>query len=177
MRMVNQGRLIKVMLLLVAAMTGGALILLGLEGKPIKPMAYSLSSQAQLSPVHKVLDIDVGVELRRWERVEYCYRANKGGLSSRFGLTGTLAMSNHFVISDGGVGKDGQIYTSVRWRRQLACQGAGGRRYGQGVVRICVISSTAYPEGTPRQDQRLVSLVSNLTKQCQIAAGDVSLVE
>ena len=48
-RMSDQGRLAKVMLVLVVSMTIGALVLLSLQGSPIKPMPFSLSSQSRLT--------------------------------------------------------------------------------------------------------------------------------
>jgi hypothetical protein len=175
--MSNQGRLIKVMLLLIAAMTAGALVLLGLEGKPIKPMAYSLSSQARLSPLHTALDTESGLTPGRWQQIEYTYLKNAGQLTSRFGPTGSLATGYHFIISDGSVGNDGQIFPSLRWRRQLSCQKPDGSSCGNGNIRICVIRSRAFPTGTPQQNRRLVNLVSKLTKNCQIAIDDIVLVK
>ena len=67
--MVSQGRLTKVMLTLIAAMTAGSLLLLTLEGKPIKPMAFSLSSQTQLTSVENALCTETGIKPDYWKNL------------------------------------------------------------------------------------------------------------
>ena len=171
--MVNQGRLVKVMFVLVAAMTTGALVLLALEGKPIKPMAFSLSSQTQLSSSHAVLDTDTALKPGHWRSIEFSYQPNNGQLSGRFGLTGEMARQYHFVISDGSVGHDGDIYTSGRWRSQKRCYKANGKVDSQNIIKICLINSASHPKGSPWQARKREILVSRLIKRCQLSQHSV----
>lgn len=162
----NHGRLLKVLAVLVATMTGGALVLLALEGRPIKPMAFSLSSQTQLRSIHTVLGTEVGVELGAWERIEIDTRGHQGELSQKNGLSG-LALEYHFVIADGSTGKDGEIYASNRWTKQLPCY-LPGRSGTSKTIRICLITHPERPGTTGRQARQLEDLVSTLLRYCQI---------
>jgi hypothetical protein len=165
--MVNQGRLAKVMITLMAAMTFGAVILLALGGKPIKPMAFSLSSQTQLSPAHSALGTEVVIPPDQWRFIEICYRPNNGRLSSQYGLTGALAIKYHFVIADGQNSQDGQIYASQRWTRQLPSLATSTATDPNQTIRICIIGNPDNPRSTPRQANQLESLVSSLLKHCR----------
>ena len=170
--MVDQGRLAKVIFSLMAAMTGGALLLLALEGKPIKPMAYSLSSQTELTGLNDALGLEAGIDPAPWNRIEITYRANDGQLSDEYDLTGKLAMQYHFVVSDGSAGADGHVFTSPRWNRQLPClplDDIDARR----VIKMCIIADPASPYQTPSQARNLENLVDRLRRQCHVDAGIV----
>jgi hypothetical protein len=174
--MVNQGRLVRVMFVLVAAMTTGALVLLALEGKPIKPMAFSLSSQTRLSSfssLNAILDTDTALKSGHWQRIELSYQPNNGQLSGSLGLTGELARQYHFVISDGSAGHDGDVYTSQWWLNQKPCYQASGAVDSQGLIKICLISSPDHPKGSPWQARKLETLVSGLIKRCQLSQYSV----
>ena len=166
--MVSQGRLARVMITLMAAMIAGALILLLLEGKPIKPMAFSLSSQAKLTSVGSVLGTEPGVPLHHWRRIEVSYRANLGELSNEHGLTGELGRDFHFVVDDGRACGDGQIFASRQWTQQRPCP-SPGEIFDQGnTLRICLVGDPAMPRSTPRQAGQLEALVTSLVRHCQL---------
>ncbi len=168
--MADQGRLIRVIFLLMAAMTMGALTLLALEGKPIKPMAYSLSGQIGSPAIHKVLGAEVGIESDRWQKVEIFRRSNNGpnGRLSSLGPVGSFAMEYHFVISGGEIGYDGQIYASPRWSRQENCLTSENTSDLNGVVRICLIAKPGQSNGTSSQHCQLKLLVASLKRHCQM---------
>ena len=163
----DQGRLLKVLAVLVATMTGGALVLLTLEGRPVKPMAFSLSSQVQLRSIHSVLGTQPGVELAPWQRIEIETRGDQGELSQRHGLSTKLALAYHFVIANGSAGKDGEIYASHRWTKQLACYLTGVPGEAN-TIRICLIVDPEQSGTTGRQARQLEDLVSTLVRYCQI---------
>jgi hypothetical protein len=153
------------------------LVLLALEGKPIKPMAFSLSSQTRLSSLsssNAVLDTDTALKPGHWQRIEFSCRPNNGQLSGRFGLTGELARQYHFVISDGSAGHDGDVYTSPQWLNQKPCYQAGGTVDSQDVIKICLINSPSHPKGSPWQARKLETLVSGLIKRCQLSRHSVT---
>jgi len=169
--MANHGRLMRVIFLLMAAMTTGALTLLALEGKPIKPMAYSLSGQTRLSAAHKALGAEIGIASDRWQKVEVFHRSNNSptGQLSSLGPVGSFAMEYHFVISDGSVGQDGQIYAAPRWTRQENCLSSlSDTSVINGVVRICLIAKPDEPGATPVQRNQLQSLIASLKRHCQM---------
>lgn len=163
----NQGRLLKVLVALVASMTVGALVLFTLEGRPIKPMAFSLSRQTQLRSVEHMLGTEPGVGLAGWDRIEIDTRAGQGELSVRDGVGGTLAMEYHFVISDGSTGKDGEIYATRRWTKQLSCYLPGGSGLAK-TIRICLLTDGQDSGTTGRQARQLEDLVSTVAHYCQI---------
>jgi len=163
--MVNQGRLTKVMLLLVVAMTAGALVLLALEGKPIKPMPFSLSSQIQLNNIHSTLGTEAGIELGRWNRIEVSYLPEKSNLFSENRLSNQISNDYHFVISNGSLGKDGQIFATHRWLKQLSCNNLASDR----TIKICLITDAATPrKSTLQQTSQLEDLAKSLVLSCQI---------
>ncbi len=165
----DQGRVTRVMFSLMAAMVAGSAILLTLEGKPIKPMAFSLSSQTQnsLDSVHAALGASAGIQPEKWDRIEISYRSNQGQLSDNQGVTGSLALEFHFVISDGTAGNDGQIFGSHRWTRQLACLDLDNQFEPMGAIRICIIGDPKDPQYTPEQARQLENLASTLIRSCQ----------
>jgi len=170
-RMNDQGRLAKVMLVLVVSMTAGALVLLSLQGNPIQPMPFSLSSQSRLTSADTALGTEIGIEQGRWQSIEVSYYSSAACLSSSFGLTGEMALRYHFVISDGTEGKDGQIYASNRWVKQLSCLNPGQGSYNGQAIRICLmVKDCQNPLSTSRQMRQLEALVISLSKHCQIDA-------
>ena len=174
--MVGQGRLAKVMFSLMAAMTLGALVLLGLEGKPIRPMAFSLASQVRLSEVDTSLGTEGAIEPGRWRRIEISYRPSNGQVSSEYGLSGALAVGQHFVISNGNGAEDGQIFASHQWVKQRGCMSSDGGPPANRMIKICLIRDPGQPASTARQARRLEKLVESLSKHCrtqfQIAWAD-----
>jgi len=173
-RVSDQGRLTKVMLLLIMAMTVGALVLLGLEGKPIKPMPFSLATQGQLTSINTAMGTDVGIEPGRWQRLEVSYRTPLAQMNLEDGLTGEYATAYHFIISDENSGRDGQIYASDRWTKQLSCLHPTQGPYNRQTIRICLLCrDSGHRTGSDLQAQQLQKLVSNLVKNCQIAAKNV----
>lgn len=176
----DQGRLTKVMLLLVMAMTIGALILLGLEGKPVKPMPFSLSTQVQLTSINNAMGTDVGIEPGRWQRVDVTYRTPQQNMSLETNLSGEWATAYHFIISSCNTGTDGQIYASDRWVKQLNCLHPGSGlqsgkgRYDSQTIRICLVSQDSRRKAcSDVQALQLQKLVSQLIKTCQIDVEEV----
>lgn len=166
--MANQGRLVKVMFSLIAAMTLGAFILLTLEGKPIKPMDYSLSSELKtpLDPVYQALATDTGIEPDRWQEIEISFYPNHNSWNADTEPSGSLALDYHFVVSNGLGQSDGLISTTSRWTRQLACLDSDDSRNMQKIIKIALIGDPVMRNRTPKQDRQLEVLVSNLIRHC-----------
>ena len=158
----------KVLLCLVASMTTGTFILLSFEGRPIKPMEFSLSSeiQAPLKPVHQALGTEQGIALGRWKRIEISYQQDNGFPVDGEHLSGPLALEYHFVISNGPDANDGTIIATPRWTHQLACIDTINPSLAQETIRICLIGDPLLRERTPKQERRLEALVSSLIRHC-----------
>ena len=156
----NQGRLFRVLAALVVSMTVGAVVLMAMEGHPVRPMSFSLSSQVRLGSVGSVLGVDSGVALGHWHRIAIDVRDNHNELSVQTGLTGQLARGYHFVIDNGSAGADGQIFASTRWTAQLPCYTVSGMGT-DGVLRICLIGPEG-SAGSAAQSRQLEALVGGL---------------
>jgi hypothetical protein len=173
-RVSDQGRLTKVMLVLIGAMTAGALILLGLEGKPIKPMPFSLATQRQLTSVNTAMGTDVGIEPGRWQQIDVIYRTSQQQINLENGLAGDWATAYHFIIANQSSGKNGQIYASDRWAKQLNCLHPTHGPFNSQTIRICLISQDSSQKiSSNLQAQQLQKLIENLVKNCQIEANNV----
>lgn len=166
--MADQGRFFKVMLALMVAMTVGALILFGLEGKPIKPMAFSLSAtQTQLclqTNDSSVVGTQTPIQPGRWKNVEIsCLPAN-GQVRWNSGPTDRLAAEYHFVISNGKGAEDGKIFATSRWEKQVPCIDARGNLETQGKIKVCLITDSKNTQCSALQMKQLDSLVIHLVR-------------
>jgi len=159
-----------VMIALVGAMTLGALVLVGLEGQPLKPMPFSLASQVDLPAVDLAADTETGISPGKWSRIEVFWRRadqvrrGEGRLAPEFGR------SYHFIIDDGSVVADGRIHVSGFWKQQRPCVAAGQTEAG-GTIRICLLvgeDDRGKLASTVKQKQQLDALVSMLVRSCQI---------
>lgn len=170
--MENQGRLIKVIFLLMVTMTAGALVLLALEGKPIKPTGFSLTGQSILKPVSNALGTEAGIEPGRWQNFKICFVDNNGRLTQENGPTEELLTGYHFIISDGSDNHDGQIYATQLWSKQLSSGGPFSSDNRLQSIRICLIRPHGYANksiSTPHQANQLETLLKTLIKQCQMS--------
>jgi len=165
--MLNHVRLTKVMVVLMVAMTAGALILLTLQGRPIKPMPFSLSRQVRLTAIDDALGTEAGIELGRWKRIHVAYELNNGRLSASRPMTPDLAFGYHFVIADAATGCDGRIFTSSRWVRQLTCLPTRSVEDSR-TIGICILVEPGQTQGSARQERQRHALIANLIEHCQI---------
>jgi len=175
--MANQGRLIKVMFLLLVAITTGALVLLGFEGRPIEPMAFSLSGQSRLTPVYKVLGTEKGIAAERWERIEVSYDREVGDLSGRFDPEGVLCQKYHFIIVADAQGRGGCIYASSRWVKQRSCLNSSRSPLAQRTIRVCLAGNPQDPIKSPQRQQQLENLTSSLIRHCQLKPTDIQWIK
>ena len=166
----HQGRLLKVMLTLVVAMTSGSLILLALEGKPIQPGPYSLYVERNLTPVETALHTEIPIEPGRWNRIDVSYLPNQGQFSPQLGLTGEYAQKYHIVIPDESTEPNNHICSSYRWTKQLACFDPPNGLLDHQVIKICLLTNNNNNQNacTPIQVQQLQSVVDYLIKTCNI---------
>lgn len=156
------------MFVLFFAMTAGALILLALEGKPIKPMPFSLASQNQLSTLQSALGTQPGVEPAQWNRIEVTYRTENHFVAGYPEPRGVAVNQFHFLLGNGQIGRDGQVFASSRWGRQQACLRDSRGSYDAQTIRICLICRPGIsPAGTPMQIQQLQNLTDSLVRFCR----------
>ena len=171
--MANQGRLFTVMTSLMAAMTAGAMILMALSGKPIRPLPgggligmqrTSLGSSVNsLAPVHTVLRTDMGINSQKWSVIKISYVTNYKGLGvEQNGPTGQLAMSYHFVIGDGYYGQNGEIFPTHRWKSQQDCVLPADYPSAGRTIRVCMVRKSSNLGATGSQSIQLEELIKKL---------------
>lgn len=168
--MVDHGRLTKVLLVLMASMISGSLLLMKLQGRPIQPMAFSLSQQIELSPTDTVLMTETTLEKSRWQRVEIVYQPMQIDITQLYQGADPYQNDFHFVISNGmDGGEDGLIIPSQRWRKQFACLSAEqvGDQADYATIRVGLSVSYTQHRHTPRQMLQLEELIRRLNRRCE----------
>ena len=167
--MASQNRTVAVLFTLLAAMTGGAVVLMALDNFAPSAGAYSLSSYLRLDSVEEVVGDSLQTTPAQWAGVEIFYSQTRGGnvqeLALLAGLGGVKAPEFHFVVCNGNGADDGIIQASTQWREQSAS--------GQsGIIRICVINDGQAP-ATNSQIQRTNSLVETLIRRYTISPSQI----
>ncbi len=164
--MMNQGRLVTVIITLMVSMTVGAVILLALEGTPLKPMAFSLSSETRLANSPSTLVTDSKIQPERWQSIEVAYEPADQLAPWNGQLSPRLARQYHFVIDNGRCGADGQIYASCGWLEQSPAFDPIRQTSLDGLVRICLLAPSGRHQSTPQQARQLEALIFTLQRHC-----------
>ena len=168
--MASQNRTVAVLFTLLAAMTGGALVLMALDNYAPSAGAYSLSSYLRLDPVEAVVKNTLQTSPAQWSGVEVFYSRTQGGnledLPLLAGLAGIEAPQFHFLVCNGSGADDGRIQASAQWSGQLASERSDG------VIRICIVGD-GQTSATSSQIQRTIDLVENLSRTFNISPRQV----
>jgi hypothetical protein len=163
--MASQNRTVAVLFTLLAAMTGGAMVLMALDNYAPGAAAYSLSSYLRLDPVEEVVKNTLQTAPAQWAGIDVFYSQTRGGNAQELGLlaglAGNQASQFHFVVCNGSGADDGGIQASAQWSQQVA----SGH---QGVIRICVIGDGQTTLATNSQIQRTNDLVESLSRSFNI---------
>ncbi len=170
--MPNQARVAKVLVLLLASMTIGAITLLALGHNPPSAGPFSLWTYYRLDPVQKAISSKAAQSPDRWNRIEIYYSGTKGGdigqLVSLSGLSSAEDVNFHFCLCNGLGAEDGQIQATEKWQRQWSLI-PDRTWYGSSqTIRICLIADgkTNYP--TDCQIKRLETLLDGLCRKFHI---------
>ena len=167
--MASQNRTVAVLFALLAAMTGGAVVLMALDNYAPSAGAYSLSSYLRLDPVEDVVKNTLHTAPAQWTGVEVFYSQTRGGnleeLPLLAGLAGEQAPKFHFVVCNGNGAEDGRIQASPQWNGQLPSD-------RDGIIRICVIGQGPTP-ATNNQVQRTNALVESLSRTFDITPRQI----
>jgi hypothetical protein len=170
--MPNQARVAKVLVLLLASMTIGAITLLALGHNPPSAGPFSLWTYYRLDPVKKAISSRAAQSPDRWNRIEIYYSATRSGnieqLASLNGLSSPDDNNFHFCLCNGLGAEDGQIQTTEKWQRQWSLI-PDRTWYGSSqTIRICIIADgkTVYP--TDSQIKRLETLLDGLCRKFHI---------
>jgi hypothetical protein len=170
--MPNQARVAKVLVLLLASMTIGAITLLALGHNPPSAGPFSLWTYYRLDPVQKAISSRAAQSPERWNRIEIYYSGTKGGsieqLASLNGLSSSEDTNFHFCLCNGLGAEDGQIQPTEKWQRQWSLIPSRTWYGSSQTIRICLIADgkTAYP--TDCQIKRLETLLDGLCRKFHI---------
>ncbi|MBI9015866.1 MAG: N-acetylmuramoyl-L-alanine amidase [Phycisphaerae bacterium] len=172
--MAGHGRSYTVLALLLVSMGFGTIVLMKLEGKPFKPMPYSLSSQTrQTQNVGSILSTNQDIKVEDWSQIEVVLASSDKYQGQEDALRNNLSNQYHFVVSNGFFGADGQIFRTRCWSNQSLCKSNYSFDDTRKTIRICVLSSSDCPKGTANQYRRLEELVSTLTNYYDIEKDNV----
>jgi hypothetical protein len=170
--MPNQARVEKVLVILLASMTIGAISLMALGHNPPSAGPFSLWTYYRLDPIQTAISSRAAQSPDRWNRIEIYYSGTKAGniehLALLSGLTGSEDINFHFCLCNGLGGEEGQIQSTEKWQRQLPLI-PGRNWYGSSqTIRICVIGDGKTTHLTDCQIKRLETLLDGLCKKFSI---------
>jgi len=169
--MPNQTRVTKVLAILLASMTVGAMSLMALGHNPPSAGPFSLWTYYRLDPVRKAISSRAAQSPDRWNRIEIYYSGTKKGNIEQLALLSGLASPEdtnfHFCLCNGYGGEDGQIQATEKWQRQWPLI-PGRTWYGSSqTIRICIIADeTTYL--TDCQIKRIETLLDGLCRKFRI---------
>jgi len=166
----TQLRVWKALLMLLIAMTSGAMVLMALGNNPPSAGAFCLSSYYKLASVEQAITSSVLSAMGRWKRIEVCYSGTcSGDLES---LT-YLQDQCHFVICNRYGGEDGQILTTERWDTQQSVRPSQNSPLEDEKIRICVVSDGQSTYPTDCQIARVRALADALCTRFGIGTESV----
>ena len=175
--MPNQARVVKVLAILLASMTTGAIVLMTLGHNPPSAGPFSLWSYYCLNPVKEAISTKVSQLSDRWNCIEIFYSGTESGdiesLTKLNGLTDSVDINCHFCLYNGFGGVDGQIQSTDRWINQRSAI-PGHNWYGSDqTIRICVIADGTASRPTDCQIKRIQVLVEELCRRFTILPRSV----
>lgn len=176
--MANKTRVTKVLAMLLASMTFGAIILMALGHHPPSAGPFSLWTYYRLDPVRKAISSPAAQSPDRWNRIEIYYSGTKSGniehLVSHSGLANPDDANFHFCLCNGSGGEDGQIQSTEKWKRQWPPI-PGPAWYGTSqTIRICIISDGKTMPMTDSQIKRIEILLDELCRKFHIRPESIS---
>jgi len=171
--MPNQARVAKVLAILLASMTIGAIILMALGHNPPSAGPFSLWTYYSLDPVNKAISSRTIQSNDNWNSIEIYYSGTKSGnieqLASMNGLVNSDVINCHFCVYNGLGGSDGQIQTTNKWQQQSLSTSAGSNK----TIRICIIADGKTKHPTDCQLKRIQVLIDALCKKFHIQLSSI----
>lgn len=165
--MKDQVRIARVLIALVVSMSAGAFVLMALDNQSLSGGAFSLSSLYSLNPVEE--HVTSGPVMIDWDGVEVYY--SNPSIKSFDELVAGGDLQLHFAITNVDCGKEGIIKSTVKWRKQKACE--LDIQQGQRIIRICIIRDAVSSETTDCQVSRTRDLVETLSRMHNIPTSRI----
>jgi hypothetical protein len=166
--MPKQARVARVLAILLASMTIGAIVLMALGHNPPSAGPFSLWTYYSLNPVNKAISSRAVQSANNWNSIEIYYSGTKTGnieqLASLSGLANPDDINCHFCIYNGFGGSDGQIQPAEKWQKQSPATSKGNNK----TIRICIIADGKTTHPTDCQLKRIQVLIDTLCKKFNI---------
>ncbi|MCC6240922.1 MAG: N-acetylmuramoyl-L-alanine amidase [Phycisphaerales bacterium] len=155
-----------VLLTLVTFITGTSALLLALSRPPLTPdTLYAVETQDGIQTIFQTTQ---PATASRWQYI-YVHHSQTPDDGSGQTLSSTSStQADHFVITNGQGGADGQIRINQRWQQQQP-----GVYISDNCISICLVGDFDRALPTNAQVQRLNKLVAALQNQLQIPAQNV----
>jgi hypothetical protein len=172
----DSSRRLVVMGTLVGVLTLTSALLLALAPAPLQqPAAASLFALEAPGSLEPIFQTTVPAAPGRWQ---YIYiRQSKTPSGDALTLLQSGNGGDHFVISNGDGGMDGEIQLTSRWDRQLpALPPAGLATLDDRWISICLIGDLDHSQPTPTQLRRLAQLVGALQTRHRIEPHNILMV-
>jgi len=175
--MPNQARVAKVLAVLLASMTSGAVLLMASGHNPPSAGPFSLWTYCRLDPVQDAIRSQATQSPDRWNRIEIYYSGTNSGnieqLALFQGLNESVYVNFHFCICNGCGGTDGDIQPTEKWQRQLSATPEDSWYGNTQTIRICVIADSKTAGPTDCQIKRIQVLAEELCRTFHIGPQDV----
>ena len=159
-----ESRTAKTLLVLLTAMTLGAITLWLMSGDPIPPADHAAVTDPVLRPADIVFEVHVPLRPARWRHIV---------IHAADSATDDLARRCHFTVDEVG-----QVDATAKWKRQISGQAvpAVAQSFNSETISICLIGDFAQRPPAPVQFQALVALTRVLQGEpFNIGAGHVYL--
>ncbi len=171
-KMSNQPRMLKVLLVLVVAMTSGTAVLIALGNNAPSGSLFSLSAYRQLGPIENSLASLAPQQTERWNSIEIYYSRTAAGniaqLASLEGLVRTDDLNCHFCLCNGKGGTDGMLEPTEKWQNQWSCVKNQNWYGNPQTIRVCVIADGQSVMPTDNQRRRVTEIVETLCRKFSI---------
>ena len=175
--MPNQARVAKVLAILLASMTTGAVILMASGHNPPSAGPFSLWTYCRLDPARDAINSRTVHPSDLWNRIEVYYSGTDSGNIEQLALLEGLSypgyINCHFCLCNGFGGPDGQIQPTEKWLQQLPATSSNFRYISDRTIRICMIADEKASGPTDCQIKRVQVLIEELCRKFRIEPQSV----
>ena len=176
--MVFQSRQTKVLVALVVSMIFGVVILRSLGYHPPSAGAFCLSDYHRLMPVQTTVLCRTTHVPGRWKRIVIYRTREIQEIDSLQSIVKNIDTNCHFILCNGRIGGDGQIFPTEKWAQQKPVvhpshQDVRTTTQDEGTLYICILTNGSTDRPTNTQIKRTEALVLELCRRLRIQSKSV----